>query len=61
MSLVKVQQDLMTTEVMKVFSALLGANIADVLDILGQKLCYLKILRTGKGVVLFMVETLGKP
>lgn len=48
MSLVKVQKDLMTTGALKVFSALLGTDIIDLLEMLGQILCFLKILmRTG--------------
>ena len=38
------QWDLMTTGVMKVFSALLGMDSAELLGTLGYRLCVLKIL-----------------
>ena len=60
MSFVKVQQDLMTAEVMKVFSALLGTDRAfrDArLHIVFPKNSYEKC----KGVLLFIVESSGRP
>ena len=41
---ITVQWDLMTTGVMKVFSALLGMDPAELLGTLGYRLCVLKIL-----------------
>lgn len=55
MSFVKVEQDQATTEVIKVFFALLGTNIAGLLGDARAKTVFLK------NSYLFIVETLGKP
>lgn len=62
MSLVKVQQDSVTTGVLNVFSALRGTNIAELLGMWGANIVFLKnSFEDSKGMFLLMVETLGKP